>query len=83
VSDLRAGERKRAIIESVTDQLKNISQMSTLTTVAWRIASSTLWPGSTPARGAKRSRRLTFVSTSSGSRQSWFSEFAYVELMLI
>jgi hypothetical protein len=58
VSDLRAGERKRAIIESVTGQLKNISQMSTLTTVAWRTASSTLWPGSTPARGAKKKPSL-------------------------
>jgi hypothetical protein len=37
--------RKRAIIESVTDQLKNISQRSTRATAVWRTASSTCWPG--------------------------------------
>jgi hypothetical protein len=48
--------RKRAIIESVMDQLKNISRdANTVVIAVWLTASSTCWPGLWPILSERRS----------------------------
>jgi Transposase DDE domain len=67
--------RKRAIIESVMDQLKNISRIEHSRHRSVANCFVNLLGGLIAYTGARRSRRSTSVSKSSCNCRHWFSEF--------